>query len=101
MYLFQEGRHFLSSLQAMGTINTDDLNTSSKNYESTQFHRSYKDTSQLIEDEDNDLKCGYFRWKPAWLQRFNTPNVLLMCISWYLFIECKYQQSCTTKMSQL
>ena len=33
--------------------------------------------------------CGYFGWKPTWLQRLNTPRMLLACMFWYSFTHGK------------
>ena len=41
------------------------------------------------DEEVSDLRCGYFGWRPKWLQRFNRPSWLIVCIMWFTFTQGK------------
>ena len=39
-------------------------------------------------DEDvSEHQCGYFGWTPSYLQRFNTPPWLLVCMMVLMFTQ--------------
>lgn len=40
-----------------------------------------------IDYEEDVFRCGYFSWKPDWLQGCNTPRMLLVCICWFTFTQ--------------
>ena len=49
------------------------------------------------EDEDEEdaeipenLRCGYFGWRPDWLQKYNNPRALLACVCWSTFVQGLY-----------
>lgn len=51
------------------------------------------DNRELVDPEDEiDTKCGYGPCKPHWLQRFNTPFTLLMCILFYMVFNGKVNE---------
>ena len=41
----------------------------------------------VVEPDDETLRCGYWSWKPDCLQVCNTPRWLLVCISWFTFTQ--------------
>ena len=43
----------------------------------------------LDRDEERPLRCGYFSWTPACLQRCNRPSCLLACVCWFTFVQGK------------
>lgn len=40
-----------------------------------------------IDDEEPTHRCGYFAWKPDWLQKFHNPRALLACVCWFAFTQ--------------
>ena len=48
------------------------------------------DPGQVVEDDEDipaDLRCGYFGWRPDWLQTFNKPGWLVVAIMWFTFTQ--------------
>ena len=41
----------------------------------------------IVNDEEDTLRCGYFLWKPEWLQGFRSPRWLLVCVCWFTFTQ--------------
>ena len=42
----------------------------------------------VIEDEEEiDTRCGYGKWKPEWLQKLNSPKILLIWLSSWAIVQ--------------
>ena len=48
------------------------------------------------DDSGDDIRCGFLRWRPRFLQRFNNPPCLLFFFSLYALSlgECQSSSSC-------
>ena len=42
-------------------------------------------------EQKEDLRCGYFSWKPGCLQICNTPPWLLASVCWFTFTQSKHE----------
>ena len=60
-----------------------------------------EDKNPILDEEDDELKCGYSSWTPSWLQRFNKPPWLLVTVMIATFTQGKLLRRSFSKVLQL